>query len=291
MRKTVFGIIVSVLILSGCNLINKDEPLPFYIKMPQPQVLVDPANNYVSDLGTKVVWIEVAADSFGFQKVPTVFPVIPGKGQKYSFYGGISELGQGFVAIYPFWKPIQRTIDVQPLDTFTVENFRFEYYSDTVLAYPFVEQFENASMLFKKKSTSEITLNFYSADKHERNYSAIAEFDSTHKILDVNTDGDAMYFPFNQPVYLEVTYKSDLGFNAGLMYESLGNMGDIPYSAYIDASPEKWNTVYIRLNNIMAKLNDLYRGNALYRIFIRAQTDGTIKGKILLDNVRVIYRR
>lgn len=291
MQKAVFWFIVSAFFLSGCNLINKEEPLPFYIKMPQPQVLVDPASNYVSNLGAKVVWVEVAADSFGYQKVPTVFPVIPGEGKKYSFYGGISELGQGFVAIYPFWKPIQRTIDIEALDTFTVDNFRFEYYSDTVLAYPFVEQFENASMLFKKKSTSEIPLDFYSAEKHERNHSAIAVFDSTHKILDVNTDGDALYFPFNEPVYLEITYKSDLGFNAGLMYESLGDMGDIPYSAYIDKSPDEWNTVYIRLNNIMAKLNDFYRSNALYRVFIRAQTDGTIEGKILLDNVRVIYRR
>ncbi len=293
MTRIIIGSIVLWIcfFVGGCNLLNKDAPLPFYIQLPQPNVAINPGAGYVSNLGAKVVWVEAAADSFGYFKVPSIVPILPGVGKKYSFYGGINELGQGFVGIYPFWKPIHHTIDISAADTFKIDNLLFEYYSDTVLAYPFVEQFENASMLFKKKSTSTVSLDFYSGDKHERAHSGVAEFDKDRTIWDVYTDGDPLYLPFDEPVYLEITYKSDLGFNTGMIFESIGETGDIPYSAYIDASPGKWNTVYIRLNNIMAKLNDIYRTNALYRIFFRAQTDGSISGKILLDNIRVVYRR
>lgn len=291
MRNRIAFLFILSGFLWGCNLLNKDEPFPIYIKMPQPEVSVDPAHSYVSSLGVSVVWVEAAADSFGFQKVPTVFPVIPGVGKRYYFYGGISDLGQGFVAIYPFWKPIQKTIDIEPADTFTVDNFRFEYYSDTVLGYPFVEQFENASMLFKKASNSNVSLNFYNADKHERNYSGVAVLDSTHDNFNVYSDGDAFYLPFAEPVYLELTYKSELGFSTGLLFESLGTTGEIPFSAFIEKSPDNWKTVYLRLNTIMAKLDGLYRDYATYRLYLRAQTDGTISGKILIDNVRIIYRK
>lgn len=289
MKKIVFHLSLC-LFLFACNIINKDEPLPIYISVPQPHVLVDKQTGYESDLGVKVVWLEAGIDSFGYFATPKTFPVFPGTSKDYYIYGGINDLGQGFVAQYPFWKPIQQRISVNELDTFKFSNLRFEYFNDTILAYPFIEQFENASVLLKRTSSSELDIQFNPTDKHERSYSGLLQFNNLQKVADFETDGGWIYLPVNQPSYLEVTYKSDITFQMGLKYNSSGLVGDAPLAATVNASPDKWTTVYFRLNNVMAAMDASLSPGATYKAFFRANAGGENK-KILLDNIRIIYRK
>lgn len=275
----------------ACNIINKDEPLPIYIAVPQPHVLVDAKTNYESDLGVKVIWAEAGIDSFGYFAVPKTFPVFPGASKNYFFFGGISDLGQGFVAQYPFWKPVQQHISVKDLDTFKFNKMTFEYYSDTILHYEFVEQFESPSILFRKAAASELEIDFYGQDKLERAHSGLLQFNSIQKIADIESE-NLLNLPYNQAVYLEASYKSDINFIMGLKYQTnSGLTGDAPLFATVTASPDKWKTVYFRLNNVMASIeNGIRNDGAKYRIYFKSDGEGK-DVKILLDNIRVIYRK
>lgn len=290
MRKLILLLLPLLFVLSACNWLDKDEPLPFYISVPQPEVLTDAKTGYVSNLGVRAVWVEAGADSFGYFPTPKIFPVLPGESKNFYFYGAVSDFGQGFISQYPFWKAAQLRIDVNALDTFKFSNLRFEYFPDTLLSYDFVEQFENASVQFAPLSNSQLRIEAYNGEAHERSNSGILQFNDIQTKAELISATGLMNIPFNQPAYLELTYKSDINFTVGLKYLSNAGEGEAPLSAAITASPDKWNTIYFRLNNVIASIDNNARPTAKYLLFVRADGKGETV-KILLDNIRIIHRK
>lgn len=277
-------------LIAGCNIINPTEETPFFIKVKNPQILIDKNQGYYSNLGIKMAWVETGVDSLGYIPIPGTFPSLSSAKANYTLYGAVSELGQGFMAIYPFWKPKTYAVDVTPPDTFVIEPV-FEYYADTTLVFPFKETFESSSILLKNNiaTSSAVILEYDAADKHEGQRSGKAVFNETFKDFEVVTDDGYFFLPTDKAAYLELTYKSNISFSIGLFYNSFGLTGEIPQSAFVYESPTTWKTVYLRLNNLM-QYAPVGVVSADYKLFIRAKGDGTAK-QLNIDNVRILYKK
>ncbi|MEM7659272.1 MAG: hypothetical protein AAF399_24335, partial [Bacteroidota bacterium] len=90
---------------------------------------------------------------------------------------------------------------------------------------------------------------------------------------------------------LEITYKNDIPFTAGLLYVTVSgtDIGDLN-SNLVFFSPDKWNTVYIHVNDQVRGVP----GTAIFKPYLRATSlDNSSaeiqEGTLLVDNIRLIH--
>lgn len=276
---------------TACNIINPAEELPVYFQLSK-ALVTDKNTGDTSTMAAKVVWIETGADSLGFFPIPTTVASLSGTAKQYTIYGGISELAQGFVAIYPFWKPFYLNVDstkTKIMDTLKVYP-KFEYYSDTVLAYKFQEKFETTNLELSNSIGTSVSIDLnMSNDRYEGAHSGVAHFEAEKQFFKAETKA-LMDLPADKVEYVEVTYKTNIPFEIGLNYSSLfGFSGEVPVTAAVADTSNQWKTVFLRLNNLTNK-TPAEAQPAQYTLFFRATGNGTMRD-LYLDNVRVIARK
>lgn len=275
---------------TACNIINPAEELPVYLQLSK-ALVKDKHTGDTSTIAAKVCWIETGADSLGFFPLPTTVASLSGTGKQYTIYGGISELAQGFVAIYPFWKPMYVNVDTatQLLDTLNV-NTKFEYYSDTILNYKLIENFEQTSFLLENPIGTSTSIDMImSSEKYQGAHSGLAHFEAEQQTFEAVTH-DWLDLPADKVEYAEVTYKTNIPFEIGLRYQGLlGGYGDVPVTAAVVDTANQWKTVFLRLNNL-TKETPADGQPAVYKLFFRSTGNGTTRN-LYLDNIRIIARK
>ena len=278
------------LIWASCNLINPAEELPIYLRLSK-ALVSDKKTGDTSTIAAKVVWIETGADSLGFFPLPTTVASLAGTGKQYTLYGGVSELAQGFVAIYPFWKPMYINVDSAQTkigDTLKI-NTKFEYYPDSILAYKLEEKFETTSINFENKIGTSVSIELSMSTEHyEGAHSGVAHFEAEQQTFEAVSRED-MDLPADKVEYVEVTFKTNIPFEIGLKYYSPFSFGEIPTTAAVLDTASQWKTVFLRLNNL-TKNTPADAQPASYKLFFRAIGNGT-KRDLYLDNVRIIARK
>lgn len=276
---------------TGCNIFNPAEELPIYLKLSK-AIVTNKEKGDTSSIAAKVCWVETGADSLGFFPLPTMLASLSGTGKQYTIYGGVSELAQGFVAIYPFWKPMYLNVDSSRIkigDTLAV-NTKFEYYPDSILDYLFEEKFEESTFKLRNNiGTSESIDLIMNADKYEGAHSGLAHFEAELQKFEAVSD-DWIALPADKVQYAEVTFKTSIPFEVGLKYQGVfGGFGEVPVTAAVVDTSRQWKTVFLRLNNL-TKETPADAQPALYKLFFRAIGNGTTRD-LRLDNVRIIGRK
>lgn len=274
--------------LSGCDLLNPDEALPAYLRIGPATVLVDPAQPLVSDLGVRDIWVSRGQELIGAYQVPSVVPFFPNGETEFVVNGGVFETGFSSSRIrYPFWQPITFQIPTEALDTFTIAP-TFQYYADSVLAYPFQEDFEGIGTNFVELTTGSnaATLSTTSSDAFEGNRSGQVLFSPNFTQYEGASSG---FFSLpqsgNNDIWVEVTYKNTVAFTVGLYYVTNTNAGELGDRVFF-LSESEWNTAYIHVNDFVRSVSE----SAVFRLYIRANSNGA-SGQLLLDQVRIIYFR
>ena len=100
---------------------------------------------------------------------------------------------------------------------------------------------------------------------------------------------EAFFLPQTGPndIYIEVAYKNDISFTAGLYYITQGlDAGEIPLGVFFNTNMEGWNIAYLHIND---QVREAPR-NAAFRLYIKANS-GTDSGTLLLDNIRIVHFR
>ncbi|MDX1908850.1 MAG: hypothetical protein SF053_17575 [Bacteroidia bacterium] len=279
-----------ILLAGGCD---RDLPHPVYLRLRQPRIALDSTGTRTTTLGIKDLWIDHNGTQLGVFRVPSVIPLLPSEVNRMTFSGGVFETGlSSFRARYPFWQPVSFNVSAEALDTVDVDLTYF-YYPDSVLHFPFNETFEEASIAFESVRTGATVteLEPTADDWFEGRYCGRAVFSQDRyefevigrRFLDLPQRG-------NNDIYLEITYKSNIPFTAGLYYRATAgsDVGELPANIYFE-SADSWNTVYVHVNDAVRGLND-----ALFKPYLRANAKdpdtGTIKnGFLQVDNVRIVH--
>ena len=289
----IVGLIVLLGFLTGCDQFDKPEKLPVYLDLAETKIVVNEAGTFKTELGVKDLWVDYGVDRLGVFRQPAVVPLLMNEDyDSIAVAGGIFQNGLSSSRVaYPFWRPIQIPINAEPLDTVPVR-VTFNYYSDTVITFAFDERFEGASLSFEDVSTSSIStsLRASSTDVFMGNASGRVEFSPAQYDLNI-ISSDFISLPQSGPndIYLEITYKNDVSFTAGLFYTTGVDLGEIPAGVFFNSNLE-WNTVYIHLNDGVRGIPN----NALFKPYIRASsldnsTNTASSGVLYLDNIRIVH--
>jgi hypothetical protein len=288
-KRILYGFLILFAIgLGGCDIINPEESLPAYLRLGRSTVLVDPAQPLVSDLGIRDLWIFRGQEFLGVYQIGAVIPFFPTQATEFVIEGGVFETGLSASRVrYPFWQPITLQVPTGALDTFTLTP-TFQYYPDSLLAYPFVEDFESVGSNFVELVTgaNAATLDITNADAFEGSRSGEIVFGPDFSQYEGASAG---FFSLpqrgNNDVWVELTYKNNVPFTVGLYYVTNTDAGDLGDGIFFNSNME-WNTVYVHVNDFVRSVPE----TAVFRLYIRANSNGA-SGKLLLDQVRVIYFR
>lgn len=279
---------------SSCELLDSPEPLPIYLELRQAEIVLDTNSGFADTTGLKDLWIDHNGFSVGVHRLPRIIPLIPQESNRLTLSGGVFETGLSSLrARYPFWRPITVDLEAEPLDTVTFD-LSFEYWPDTMLIFPFEENFEGASTSFISTTlgNNRTTLRTSSRDVFQGNGAGLVNFDGdSYNFEAIAADFIALPQTGSNDIYLEITYKNDIPFTAGLLYATVAgtDIGDLN-SNLVFYSPEDWNTVYIHVNDQVRGV----AGTAFFKPYLRATSldnaSGEIQnGSLLIDNIRLIH--
>ncbi len=284
-----WGSVLIFLSLAGCD---RQEPFPVFLDLKSPKVALGDKPNQLTTEGIKDLWIEHNADNLGVFKIPRVVPLLQDEVRdQLAIFGGVFENGlSAFRVRYPFWQPIIMELpDLTPLDTFPLD-LTFRYFPDTVLAYPLNETFEGASFSFDSQSLSSRSTLMLStiSDVFQGSQAGKVVFTPEQNDFEIIST-EPIFLPQRggNDIYVEIAYKNDVSFTAGLYYvtQSL-QVGEIPLGVYFNTQMEDWNIVYLHINDQVRETPE----NAVFRLYLKANS-GNQSGTLLLDNIRIVHFR
>ncbi|MDX2286960.1 MAG: hypothetical protein NW241_22540 [Bacteroidia bacterium] len=295
MMKIRMAMMALALAAGGCKWLDPAEPLPVYIRMAGAAVQTDDGSGR-SSAGIKDVWVDHNSALFGVYRLPSVVPLLPAEtDNRLTFSGGIFENGQSAVrSRYPFWQPVSLDLGALPLLDTLRPALDFVYYPDTVLAWPLKEDFEGASISFEPLFSNASTTWLRLTDVQPFQGLFCAQIDFTNERFEFEAIG-ADFLPLpqsgNNDVYLEVAYRGDLPFTAGLYYRSGSTAGELPTQAFFPAE-NQWNIAYFHINEQIRTLP----AAAVFKPFLRASSRSATTGQgregtLFFDRIRIVHFR
>lgn len=294
--KIRFSLLVFLSVLTACQLINPEEELPVYLSIEDPRVLVDENANTWSPLGIKDGWVFLQGEQIGVFELPAIIPVLPEKvGNSIRIGGGIFETGLStFRVEYPFWDDVNVSIaGAQPLDTVVITP-RFEYFPrDTTIIYAFEAGFEGGSSNLESLApTSNFTsIQISTEDKFVGLQSGKVAFSPNRYRFEASSPLLSLPQSGNNAIWCEVTYKNDIPFTVLMIGLAPGSPIEVELPTNVlFASPDKWNTAYINLNDLARSIPN----GSVFKLLFRAssQEAGSTTGRsgtIFLDQIRLIH--
>ncbi|MEM6343557.1 MAG: hypothetical protein AAF927_06735 [Bacteroidota bacterium] len=276
-------------LLSACN---KEEPLPVYLDLKAPTVQIAPNESARATVGIKDLWIEHNGSNLGVFRVPRTVPLLPDPtGDLIAVFGGIFENGLSSLrSRYPFWQPkFIELPSTAPLDSIPL-SLDFEYFPDSLLVFPIDQSFESGQdRTFEAVSSAENYAPFSRTDEDafHKSRSAKINLSAERNLFEmISTDFFALPQTGNNDIYIEISYKNNISFTAGLYYATAGlDAGELPIELFYNSNME-WNTVYLHVNDAVREAPR----NALFRMYVRANS-GSESGVIYLDNIRLVHFR
>lgn len=269
-----------MLACSGCDIINPAEPVPAYVRLQSPEILItNPGTQGTASENITNTWAYLDNNPLGVFNRTGTFPVIGEGEHKITCIAGIMENGISSVRVtYPFYTP-DTTIAVLTPNGDLVISPQYKYISGTMFALN--EGFEIGSAIeLWNGSTAELE-RVTGADVFEGAYAARIQltdsfnfFDGrTTQILTLPTDGSS--------IYLELNYKTDVTLQVGLLDMASGET-----SYQWNISPKtSWNKIYLNLRDAV-----LSSGSSTFRLLFRATKPSTLQsGNVFLDNVKLVH--
>jgi hypothetical protein len=284
-------IVFSILLFSGCELINPGEPTPAYIHIDKFTLVANPAGftstGTEGSLSTKITdaWVYLDEQLVGCFQLPVTFPVLAEGTHTIKLRAGIKVNGIAATrAPYPFYESYSQTIDFQPGIKTTLTP-TIQYASSTTFAW--LENFEGASnSTVGSHGTDTLLLNTGSivpANVFEGGSSGAAYLDANRIFFECISPS----YPLPKSgaaVFLELNYKSNTAVTFGL-YAYTGASFNQVTAINLHAS-ENWNKAYIYLSPIISQNVNADHFNVFMGMVNNTNADSMA---FLVDNLKLVY--
>ena len=196
--------------------------------------------------------------------------------------------------IYPFFNSYPLSVNVELGKTYTIKPVCSD--DPSSIKYPsegtgqFPETFEGIGTIFRYTLNSKVDTISRTSNADlvfDGNFSMLMEMNSTDDYMEFETVKEYTLPTNSRPVYLEFNYRTDVNLNIGF-YATNINTNEVDDVNFITLLPtnDSWKKAYLSFGAILNK----YSG-AKYRFYFKANHDsGRTTSKVLLDNVRLIYK-
>lgn len=285
--------------ITGCEIVNPAEEVPAYIAFEEATVVLDENTGFSSPVGLRDLWLHHGGILEGIfpinnpedpNAVLTV-PYLDVLNTNFFAQGGILESGLStFRLPYPFWEDLDFTVSQDPGDTFRITP-AFHYIEDTRYELEVDEGFEGSSFSLipfnRSLTTQDSTYLARTTNAFMGNFSGEVNFGDEDRWFEV-ISATPFRLALNEDVYVEITYKSNINFSVGMVYQGLNGLAIEPV---LTVTPKgEWNTVYVHL---IQQVRDIINANSEFTNFwlwMFADGEGN-DGYICLDNIRLIHQK
>lgn len=289
-----FSLLLGVfLVVSGCEQTNPETDLPIFLNLSGYKIKTD--NQVIGERNIKDYWIDHNGETMGIHRVPRVIPLLPQEDRnELTIRGGIFQNGLTVLpAPYPFWEPITLQIEADPLDTVDLD-LTFQYWPrDSILIYPFEEDFEGGGapkFVSNDDLTNPTRLEPSALKSYQGQWSGRVIFTSSQYNFEaLSSNFLSLPRTNDNNVYLEITYQNTIPFTVGLFYTNVNatNVQELPLGVAF-LSEDKWTTAYIHLQSLVQSVEP-----GFFKLYLKAtgdNGDGEIQtGNIYLDYMRIIH--
>ena len=281
-----------ILILCFCAVgCVKQNEVPAFLVI-ESATLVHEKLNRTFPVSTVYVYQNLLVGAF---QPPVKAPILNMNIDTLNFRGGVWKDGDASIRpLYPFWK--FDTVGhhfARKEEEFTF-NPVFRYYPDSVLAYPFKEDFESGQVKFLPSNNFDSLLTDLKLNQvgpFEGRYCARATMykDGRNK-LDVHST-DIFDLPLNKEVWLEVAYRGNAVLGAGLTYFNDAGVEISDDYFLLQAGytyfDKDWHLAYFNLKPLISTINQT-APNTKYRLRLYSIT--SVKDRELnLDYIRILH--
>ncbi|MEN8225861.1 MAG: hypothetical protein ABFS05_10950 [Bacteroidota bacterium] len=302
-------LVLTTTILGSCNKFKGDQTVPAYIRIDSISIYTDYEEQGAPTQNITDAWVYINNEAIGAYELPAVFPVLAKGLTEIRVDPGIKL--NGIAALrspYPFYEPIVQDVFLEEgkeiclnSDTLFMGNEYVLYTMSTTyydnLVFVWMEDFEDPSLSLDStsKSRANITRTYpvnhpdaFLADYSK--YSGLMTLDSIGYLIEVATNvGNDQGFVLpqvGQPVFLEIDFKNDHYFTAGLYANEYSQIVQHPV---VNMNPAaEWKKIYINLTpSVSSQVNAID-----FNIFFGAIKDSDKEeGRMLIDNIKLIHRK
>lgn len=293
---SVLLLLFGVLILSGCYKFEGSETIPAYISITDIKL-----NTYYPEQGSDSedivdVWVYLDDGLLGVYEfpesdtIPLIFPVLASGKHKLEIRPGIKLNGISSTRVpYPFYKPIifedfefipETTQPLGVLSTEYLSSVKFEWIEDFEDSDISIEDFGDTIIEQTQPDNNPIAFltptSRYSGEINLTNARPVYT-GTTYNSFDVQTAGTV--------VILEMNFKTQNFFQVGLL---IRDKYEVPEKNLVILNhTDEWKKIYINLGSNLS----LYPQALDYKVIFRAGLEsGSSNAKILIDNVKIVYR-
>lgn len=287
-------LIISTFLFESCYKISGTQTIPAYLQIDS--VFIETNYSLQGTDSQKItdVWVYLNKDLVGVFELPALLPILAEGVNDLEIRPGIWLNGiQSTRVPYPFYKPIVYSeFNFIPDSIQDLGNVKTTYYDN--LEFAWMEDFEVAGLTLVETSASDTVIK---QTTPTNNPEAFISANSKYSGLIALTDEKPVYSAAsvssfdlpkiqNDPVLLELNFKSDNLFYVGLLMNLSSGIKKVPL--LIMNHSADWNKIYINLGPNIA----LYATNAAnYKVYFESGLEsGKEEAKIYLDNIKLIYR-
>lgn len=273
-------------LISSCEKFKGDQEIPAYVTIDSIYLTTSPstqgsASSYIAD-----AWVYIDDDLIGAFQLPARFPVLARGVHDLKILPGIKLNGIAATRMaYPFFAPVELSVDLTELDTTAVGIQKTSYLSSTI--FDLIEGFEGITIQFDTTIRSEAALLLTEPGDSltfEGSHSGMVKMDTVDQFFECVNDKD-FDIPF-APVFLEMNFRTNNVFVVGIYLYGLDAIQQVPI-IYLTPTGNEWKKIYINLTNSLNAYTDMQK----FRIFISAiQSASEPNALILFDNIKVVTR-
>lgn len=272
--------------LSSCEKFEGDQTIPAYLKIDSISFAADYSTWGSSSHSITDAWVYVDGEFIGAFPLPADFPVLKQGAKTVKILAGIKKDGIAATRIsYPFYSPIEKTVNLVPDVHTTVTGVSSTYDSRTNILWQ--EDFELAgdAITLDTTSRSSVAIKKTPAGSpltFERLHSGIIQMDSAGDFFECVSNKS-----FNIPyasVFLELDFNTNNSLTVQVNLFSGSIRYQVPVMVLVDTGG-KWKKIYIDLTNSLASV----AGATKFQVVFGNYKDESVsQARILLDNIKLL---
>jgi hypothetical protein len=278
-------------ILPSCEFKDRSEAIvPGYIYIP----------SYISETpndGSKGaaihnfpdVWVYVDGRSLGNYGLPALIPVPKTGNVSITIDAGITRTGQDMERlVYPMILTYEQKLTLTPNQIDTIVPV-FRYRNNTV--FPMIEDFDRIGFRFSLNplytQVGDTVVPFKGKDARDTiGYSGRVVSATGTRVFQMYTTENYLLPGFNQPVYFEMDYNTDVPLIVGYYFVEPNQTGSAP-NEIIRLFPTggQWRKIYVAMNREIAS-NPM---GSRYRMYVGFFKNPDQVANVLIDNLKLVH--
>lgn len=292
--KTIFPIVLIVVLLSSCE---KNNPDPVWIEIEKWELEANPnLSNEPSVLSHNFTdaWVYVDNDLMGVFELPVKIPVLKEGSLKVRVVPAVKNNGiSATKKIYPFVVPYEETVSLEKNQSATISpithykdecNFWLEDFEDPTFS---IASGTNSPVDMQKVSDPLVLDPFVNEGAFGR-ISLSTSLNSYVGSTTANAFGTInMPLPKGTDVYLEIDYHTSNNLVTGVLAINSAGVTD-NVNVQINAQKEGpfWNKIYIQVDEIVSMSTAAERFEFSFNAIL---DEGDTEGEINIDNIKAVY--